>query len=180
MQKDGSHGPPYERETSNVVEVEPYRALSPPSFILPQLAYYRADDHPGQVYHGSRRAWVPETDDAYIRWKKQGWAVETSHADEDALADHMRGLGGRGPHFVPPNARRRNFIARELFAVFTDEDVANIQIALDAETGQAKSDKAAGHAPRTPLRLLWASLQAQGDAPIDVSPRLRKTVSRCR
>jgi hypothetical protein len=83
------------------------------------------------------------------------------------VADHADArIGGRSSF---GSRGSRTFMAPELLAVLTDEDVATIQIALDAETGQAKSDKAAGRAPRTPLRLLWASLQAQGDAPIDVT-----------
>lgn len=166
---DGSFDPPYDRNGPAVKTYETGAFKSPPDHVLPMLAFYRADDHPGQVYNARRRQWVPDADDAYLRWKAHPWAVETSHADEDAVADHMHGLGKKGADFAPPNSRRRQFTARELFAVLTDEDVASIQIALDTETAHAKSEKAGGRAAKTPLRLLWASLQVQGDGEIDVT-----------
>jgi hypothetical protein len=169
-QPDGSFGPPYDKSQDGaVIPHEQPRFERPPLHVLPMLAYYRCDNHPGQVYHAQRRQWLTEDEDAYLRWKSHPWAEETTHADEESLADHMHGLGQRGIDFAPPNARRRSFLARELFAVLTDEDMAHIQIALDAEFSQAKSDKAGGGTPRTPLRLLWNSLTSAGEAQVDVT-----------
>jgi hypothetical protein len=128
-----------------------------------RIAYHRAADRPGEVWSMRKRQWVPDTDPAYLRWKEHPWAKELNEATTEALAERIP----RG-RFRPPH-QRANFRARELFAVLTAEDLGNVQIALDDETTHAKSEKAAGRSPQTPLRLLWASLQAQGDAPIDVT-----------
>jgi hypothetical protein len=144
----------------------PTPSATPPNHVVHRLAYKTCDERPGEVYSIRHCKWVPATDVVYTSWKTKSWAQEQNFATINELQDYLDRDHDRGRHSI---ALRRLFRARELFAVLTDEDVANIQIALDAETGQAKSDKAAGHAPRTPLRLLWASLQAQGDAPIDVT-----------
>lgn len=59
------------------------------------------------------------------------------------------------------------FLSRDLVALLTPEDQANIALALDDELANAKAAKASGQVPSAPLRLLWAALQAQGDAPIE-------------
>lgn len=164
-QPNRKYGPPV--PDLHVIEWPATVHASPPEHALAVIAFYRVTDRPGEVWSARKQKWIPDTDERYLRWKQHPWAVETEHATEDDLADHMHRLGGRARGHAP-KVRRKSFRARELFAVLTADDVANVQIALDDETAHAKSEKAAGRAPQTPLRLLWASLQAQGDAPVGV------------
>jgi hypothetical protein len=157
---------PYSRGYDEPAIVWPPTKTIPPHEVAVRASYFRVIARPGVVWSARKGDWVPDTDEMYNIWKTFEWADRTEFATDEDLAGHF---SRHGADRFGPRVRRALFLARELFAVLTDEDVATIQIALDAETGQAKSDKAAGRAPRTPLRLLWASLQAQGDAPIDVT-----------
>ena len=97
-----------------------------------------------------------------VRWYADG-TLFLDELTEEQRAAVMAVYDAYDPDAKPP----ASFLARELIAQLTPEDQANIAIELDDELAAAKSAKAGGKVPATPLRLLWSALQAQGDTPID-------------
>jgi hypothetical protein len=63
----------------------------------------------------------------------------------------------------------RSFLARDFFKQLAPADRGRVAIALQAEMNQAVAAADAGGDPKMPLRLIWDTLIAQGDAPISTA-----------
>ncbi len=92
--------------------------------------------------------------DGLIFRESDGAFIPNDPANADRVKfEEWRRQGGVPDPYVPP-AAAPTFLARDLLAKFTPEDSAAIFSATNASA---------------PLGLLWASLLAQGDAPISAN-----------
>jgi hypothetical protein len=130
--------------------------------------YHIVQDKPDVVWSTRRREFVALDDKGYLDWLSKPWAQgkQLTAATAEELAPKIRDKRSCPPH------KFSDFTALDLMRQLTDEDMANVEIALDDEFSQAKSAKAGGNKPQTPLRRLWATLQTAGTVKVKVTDQL--------